>query len=135
VLDYDRDPRLAGTTKWNYWALLRLATEGITSFSITPLRWATGLGCIAAAVGALFGFIIIIKTVLFGDPVHGYPSLMAAITFLGGVQLFTIGLLGEYVGKTYMESKQRPIYAIRDIVETPQPVSRSRRRRFQVQCD
>jgi glycosyltransferase involved in cell wall biosynthesis len=135
VLDYDRAPRLAGTTKWNFWALLRLAVEGITSFSIAPLRWATGLGLITAAVGALFGCIIIVKTALFGDPVQGYPSLMAAITFLGGVQLLTIGLLGEYVGKTYMESKQRPIYTIRDVVQLRQAVSPHRRRRFQLPCD
>jgi glycosyltransferase involved in cell wall biosynthesis len=135
VLDYDRAPRLAGTTKWNYWALLRLAMEGITSFSIAPLRWATGLGLVAAAIGALFGCVIIVKTALFGDPVQGYPSLMAAITFLGGVQLLTIGLLGEYVGKTYIESKQRPIYTIRDVVQIPRHVSPQRRRRFQLPCD
>jgi glycosyltransferase involved in cell wall biosynthesis len=135
MLDYDRAPRLAGTTKWNYWALLRLATEGITSFSIAPLRWATGLGLVAAAAGALFGCIIIVKTALYGDPVQGYPSLMAAVTFLGGVQLLTIGLLGEYVGKTYMESKQRPIYTIRDVVKISQPTALPRRRRFQLPCD
>ena len=114
-IDYDRDPRAAGTTKWNYFALFRLAMEGITSFSIAPLRWATAAGVIAALLGALFGISIIGKTLLFGAEVDGYPSLMAMITFLSGIQLITIGLLGEYVGKTYLESKQRPVYLVRDV--------------------
>lgn len=134
VLEYDRAPRTGGTTKWNYWGLLRLATEGITSFSTAPLRWATGLGLVAAAGGALFGSAIIIKTAMFGDPVQGYPSMIAAITFLGGVQLFTIGLLGEYVGKTYIEAKQRPVYIIRDVLESGKPRNNTRSRRFQLPC-
>ena len=104
ILDYDRDPHAAGATKWNYLGLMRLAMEGITSFSTAPLRWATGLGAAAALAGVGFGIVITIKTLLLGEEVHGYPSLIAIITFLSGVQLITIGLLGEYVGKTYMES-------------------------------
>lgn len=115
IIDYDRAPRAAGTTKWNYLALFRLAMEGITSFSTAPLRWATGLGAVAALAGAVFGLGIIFKTLMFGDEVPGYPSLMAVITFMGGIQLITIGLLGQYVGKTYMESKQRPVYLVRDV--------------------
>lgn len=115
IIDYDREPRAAGTTKWSYLALFRLAMEGITSFSTAPLRWATGLGAVAALGGAVFGAAIIFKTLMFGDDVAGYPSLMAMMTFMGGVQLITIGLLGEYVGKTYMESKQRPVYLVRDV--------------------
>ncbi|WP_454695619.1 glycosyltransferase family 2 protein [Achromobacter aegrifaciens] len=115
IIDYDREPRAAGTTKWSYLALFRLAMEGITSFSTAPLRWATGLGAVAALGGAVFGAGIIFKTLMFGDDVAGYPSLMAMMTFMGGVQLITIGLLGEYVGKTYMESKQRPVYLVRDV--------------------
>ena len=114
ILDYDRDPRAAGA-KWNYLGLMRLAMEGITSFSTAPLRWATGLGVAAALAGVGFGIVITIKTLLLGEEVHGYPSLIAIITFLSGVQLITIGLLGEYVGKTYMESKQRPVYLLRDV--------------------
>lgn len=114
-IDYDRAPRAAGTTKWNYFALFRLAMEGITSFSTAPLRWATTAGVVAALLGALFGIIIIGKTLLFGAEVDGYPSLMAMITFLSGIQLITIGLLGEYVGKTYLETKQRPVYLVRDV--------------------
>ncbi|MGH8816338.1 MAG: glycosyltransferase family 2 protein [Achromobacter pestifer] len=115
ILDYDRAPRAAGTTKWNYFALFRLAMEGITSFSTAPLRWATGVGAIAALLGGLFGAAIIFKTLMYGDDVAGYPSLMATITFMSGVQLLTIGLLGEYVGKTYLEAKQRPVYLVRDV--------------------
>lgn len=115
VIDYDRAPRAAGATKWNYFALLRLAMEGITSFSTAPLRWATAAGVTAALLGALFGLAIIFKTLIFGDPVEGYPSLMAVITFLSGIQLITIGLLGEYMGKTYMEAKQRPVYLVSEV--------------------
>lgn len=115
VIDYDRAPRAAGATKWNYFALLRLAMEGITSFSTAPLRWATAAGVTAALLGALFGLVIIFKTLIFGDPVEGYPSLMAMITFLSGIQLITIGLLGEYMGKTYMEAKQRPVYLVSEV--------------------
>nr|WP_313037187.1 glycosyltransferase family 2 protein [Achromobacter ruhlandii] len=115
VIDYDRAPRAAGATKWNVFALLRLALEGITSFSTAPLRWATIAGMTAALLGALFGIIIIFKTLIYGHDVQGYPSLMAMITFLSGIQLITIGLLGEYMGKTYMETKQRPVYLVRDV--------------------
>ncbi|CUI91259.1 glycosyltransferase family 2 protein [Achromobacter xylosoxidans] len=115
VIDYDRAPRAAGATKWNYFALLRLAMEGITSFSTAPLRWATAAGVTAALLGALFGLVIIFKTLIFGDPVEGYPSLMAMITFLSGIQLITIGLLGEYMGKIYMEAKQRPVYLVSEV--------------------
>ncbi|MFY1896175.1 glycosyltransferase family 2 protein [Achromobacter xylosoxidans] len=115
VIDYDRASRAAGATKWNYFALLRLAMEGITSFSTAPLRWATAAGVTAALLGALFGLAIIFKTLIFGDPVEGYPSLMAMITFLSGIQLITIGLLGEYMGKTYMEAKQRPVYLVSEV--------------------
>ncbi|EJO33466.1 glycosyltransferase family 2 protein [Achromobacter marplatensis] len=115
IIDYDRAPRAAGTTKWNYFALFRLAMEGITSFSTAPLRWATGAGAIAAILGGLLGVAVIFKTLMYGDDVAGYPSLMATITFMSGVQLLTIGLLGEYVGKTYLEAKQRPVYLVRDV--------------------
>jgi len=115
ILKYDRDPRLAGTTKWNYFGLLRLALEGITSFSTSPLRWVMGLGIVAAFVGGAFGLWIIFKAFTLGDPVHGYPSLISVITFLGGVQLIALGIVGEYVGKTYIETKQRPNYLIRNV--------------------
>lgn len=122
VLEYDRAPRAAGSTKWGYSGLLRLAFEGITSFSVAPLHWATALGLVAAGGGGLFGIWIVIKTLFLGNAVEGYPSLMAMITFLGGVQLLTIGLLGEYVGKVYLETKQRPLYVIRDVIDAQQTV-------------
>ncbi|WYX32967.1 glycosyltransferase family 2 protein [Achromobacter sp. JD417] len=117
VIDYDRAPRAAGKTKWNYFALFGLALEGITSFSTAPLRWATGIGAVVALIGGTFGLWIIFKTIVFGHDVPGYPSLTAMITLLSGIQLLTIGLLGEYVGKGYMETKQRPIFIVRDVIE------------------
>ncbi|CAB3670624.1 glycosyltransferase family 2 protein [Achromobacter sp. LC458] len=117
VIDYDRAPRAAGKTKWNYFALFGLALEGITSFSTAPLRWATGIGAVVALTGGMFGLWIIFKTIVFGHDVPGYPSLTAMITLLSGIQLLTIGLLGEYVGKGYMETKQRPIFIVRDVLE------------------
>lgn len=116
VLEYDRAPRTSGVSKWNYLGLIGLAFEGITSFSTTPLRYATLFGVVAAFTGGLFGLWIIFKTLVLGDEVHGYPSLMAVVTFLGGVQLLTVGLLGEYVGKTYVETKQRPSFLVSEII-------------------
>jgi len=125
VIEYDRAPRVAGRTKWNYLALFGLALEGITSFSTAPLRWATGIGAVVALAGASFGFWIIFKTIVFGHDVPGYPSLTAMITLLSGIQLLTIGLLGEYVGKGYLETKQRPIYVVCEVLEaTPDTASR-----------
>lgn len=118
VIEYDRNPRAAGKAQQSYLRLLNLAIQGITSFSIAPLRLAVIIGLIAAVFGALFGVWIIFKAMVFGDPVQGYPSLMAVITFLGGTQLFTIGILGEYVGKTYIESKQRPNYLVKKIIQS-----------------
>lgn len=118
VIEYDRAPRAAGKTKWNYLALFGLALEGITSFSTAPLRWATGIGAIVALAGASFGFWIIFKTLVFGHDVPGYPSLTAMITLLSGIQLLTIGLLGEYVGKGYLEAKQRPLFVVCEVLES-----------------
>ncbi len=116
VMHYQRDPRVAGIAKQNYASLFKLAFEGISSFSIHPLRISTILGVVSALFGFIFGTYIALKSLLFGDPVGGYPSTMAIITFLGGVQLLGIGIVGEYVGKIYIESKQRPIYLIKKLV-------------------
>lgn len=124
ILKYDRKPRTVGCSKWDYLDLIRLAMEGITSFSISPLRWTIGIGILAAIIGGCFALWIIIKAIILGDPVNGYPSLISIITFLGGIQLVAIGIVGEYVGKTYIESKQRPNYLIRDIIETPNPAKK-----------
>src|SRR5690606_6967230 len=101
IIDYDRLPRAAGVTKWDYLSLFNLAFQGITSFSVAPLRVAMAGGAVTAFLGVLFTLWIVVKTLVLGDPVQGYPSLIAMITVLGGVQLVSIGLLGEYVGKTY----------------------------------
>lgn len=120
VLQYDRDPRAAGETKWSPLALIGLAFDGITSFSTLPLRMATLIGLLTASAGAVFGSWIVFKALMLGNPVPGYPSLVALMTFIGGVQLLGIGLVGEYVGKTYIEAKQRPNYIVRDILTKEQ---------------
>lgn len=117
VIDYDRASRAAGKTKWSYFALFGLALEGITSFSTKPLRWATGVGAIVALSGGIFGMVIVLKTLMLGHQAPGYPSLMAMITLFSGLQLLTIGMVGEYLGKVYLESKQRPIYLVREVIE------------------
>lgn len=117
VMEYDVADRAAGQTKWNYFSLFSLAFEGITSFSIAPLRAMVMLGLVTAALGGLFGAWIVFKTLFFGNDLAGYPSIIAMITFLGGTQLLSIGVLGEYVGKTYFEAKQRPLFIIQEVVK------------------
>jgi glycosyltransferase involved in cell wall biosynthesis len=109
---YHRDPRHAGETKWNYWKLWNFAIDGITSFSGAPLKLATYVGLIAALVAFGFALWVLGKALLFGDPVRGYPSLMVVVLFLGGVQLMALGVIGEYLGRLYVESKQRPLYLV-----------------------
>lgn len=116
VIQYDRAERIAGRTKWNYLGLTQLAWEGITSFSTAPLRLATLVGLAAASIGGLYGAWIVLKTLILGVSTPGFPSLIAVVTFLGGCQLLGIGIVGEYVGKTYMETKQRPIFLVRDVI-------------------
>jgi polyisoprenyl-phosphate glycosyltransferase len=110
AVPYDRAPRAAGQTKWNYWALWNLSIEGITSFTTVPLRFATYVGLATAVFAVLYGLQVVVKTVIFGNPVAGYPSLMAVVLFLGGVQLMTLGIIGEYLGRVFNEAKDRPIY-------------------------
>ncbi len=114
AVNYERDPRYAGTSKWNYWALWNFSLEGITSFSTAPLRLATYVGACSAVLAFGYGVYIAFKAMLFGDPVQGYPSLMVVITFLGGVQLVTMGIIGEYLGRTFNEAKQRPLYFVQE---------------------
>lgn len=115
---YDRDPRAAGTTKWNYPKLINFAIDGITSFTTAPLRISTFLGIIISLLAFIYIFIIIIRTLLFGSDLAGYPSMMAVILFLGGVQLLSLGVIGEYVGRIFNESKQRPLYFIEEFHES-----------------
>ncbi len=114
AVDYERDPRIAGETKFNYWKLWNFALEGITSFTIAPLKIATYVGLTTALVALLYAIFIIYKTIFFGDAVRGYPSLMVSVLFLGGLQLFFIGVIGEYVGRIYDETKQRPLYVVQN---------------------
>ncbi len=114
AVHYQREPRQAGTTKWNYWRLGQLAIEGITSFSTAPLRLATWVGLAAAGVSFAYGAFVLLKALLYGDPVRGYPTLILVVLFLGGVQLLALGVIGEYLGRNYAESKQRPLYFIEE---------------------
>lgn len=116
-VNYSRPERVAGTTKFNGWRLWNFALEGVTSFSTDPLRIWTYLGIAVSALSMLFASFIALKVVIYGVDVPGYASLMVAVTFLGGVQLIGIGVIGEYLGRTYIESKRRPIFLIRRIYE------------------
>lgn len=111
---YDRDPRAAGTTKWNYPKLINLAIDGITSFSTAPLRIASVLGMFISFVAFVYIIVIVAKTLIHGDDVAGYPSLMAAILFLGGVQLLSLGIIGEYIARIFTETKARPLYFVEE---------------------
>ncbi len=109
---YDRDPRAAGQTKWNYGKLINLSIDGITSFTTTPLRWAAIIGVIISIIGFIYMLYIIIKTLVTGIDVPGYASMMVVILFLGGIQLIFLGIIGEYLGRAFNESKHRPLYFI-----------------------
>jgi len=111
-VDYEPAAREHGKTSWNLWSLLAFSIEGLTSFSVAPLRVASLLGVAIAFVALLFGIWILCETLFFGKDVPGYPSLAVAIMVLGGVQLVMIGVLGEYIGKLLAESKQRPVYFV-----------------------
>lgn len=116
-IDYVRPERVTGNTKFNSWRLWNFALEGITSFSTDPLRVWTYLGGIFSILSLIFAVFIAIKVLLYGIDVPGYASIIVAITFLGGLQLIGIGILGEYLGRTYIESKRRPVFVIRQIYE------------------
>jgi polyisoprenyl-phosphate glycosyltransferase len=111
---YKRDPRYAGQTKWNYWKLWNFALEGITSFTIAPLKVASYTGLLVALISFFAAIFVVFKTLIYGDPVHGYPSLMVVILFFGGVQLISLGVIGEYLGRTYDEVKRRPLYLVKE---------------------
>jgi glycosyltransferase involved in cell wall biosynthesis len=112
AIPYHREARVAGRSKFGFWKLWNFALEGITSFSTAPLRAATYLGILTAFVAFVYGAWIIAKALLWGDPVAGWPTMMSVILFLGGVQLVALGLIGEYLGRLYEESKQRPLYLV-----------------------
>ena len=125
AIAYQRQPRIAGRSKFNYWRLWNFALDGITGFSTAPLRVATYLGLVTAVLAFGYGGWIVTKTLLWGDRVQGWPTMMAVVLFLGGVQLMALGVMGEYLGRLYLEAKQRPLYLVQDW--RPAPVDASRR--------
>jgi polyisoprenyl-phosphate glycosyltransferase len=114
-LQYERDARAAGGSHWSYPRLLGLALDGFTSFTWRPLRFATYAGLVTAVAALSFGVWIIAKTLMFGDPVQGYPTMMTVILVLGGAQLLAIGIQSEYLGRLFAESKQRPLYLVQSV--------------------
>ena len=118
AVEYRRDPRVAGATKFNYWKLWNFALEGITSFTIAPLKIAMYVGFTLAAASIVMGGWIVVKTLVWGEAVRGYPTLIVTVLCLGGVQLFFIGVLGEYLGRIFGETKQRPLYIVDSVRES-----------------
>ncbi len=110
AVPYDRAPRQAGSSAWSYWKLWNLALEGITGFTTAPLRVATYSGLLIGAGAAIYLTVIVVRTVLFGNEVPGYPSLLAVVLLLGGAQLLTLGIIGEYLARVFNEVKRRPLY-------------------------
>ena len=113
-LEYENVERVAGETKWSFWGLVKYAIEGIVAFSTLPLSIASVMGFIFCFVSFILIIIIIIKTLIFGDPTSGWPSLVCIIFFVSGIQLFCLGIIGKYLSKTYLETKNRPIYIIKE---------------------
>lgn len=114
---YDRDPRAAGESKWNYFKLLELAVEGITSFTTAPLRIASMVGGLVSFGAFIYIVVLVVRTALYGADVAGYPSLMAVILFIGGVQLLSLGIIGEYIARIFNETKNRPVYFVEEYHE------------------
>ena len=115
VIEYGREPRAAGESKFSWWRLWTLGIDGITSFSTTPLKVWTYIGIVGALLSLVFGVYVVFRTLTFGADVPGYASLFVAILFFGSVQLIGLGILGEYVGRLFLESKRRPAYLIRRV--------------------
>jgi glycosyltransferase involved in cell wall biosynthesis len=113
TIAYEPDPRFEGHSKWSTAKLVRFGLEGLTSFSIAPLKLATVLGFFVALGAFSFGLFIIVKTLLFGNPVPGFPTLIVVVLFMAGLQLLAIGMIGEYVGRIYQQAKHRPLYVVR----------------------
>lgn len=113
-IEFQQGDRIAGVSSWNYRQLFSLAIDGITSFTNVPLRLSTILGCVVSMLAFIYMVWVLIKATIWGDPVQGYPTLVTLILFLGGVQLFSLGIIGEYIGRIYNESKGRPNYLVRE---------------------
>ena len=113
-VEFEQGDRIAGESSWNFWGLFRLALDGIVSFSSFPLRISTILGGCISLVAFIYALYIIIKTMIYGDPVAGFPTLICVILFLGGIQLLCIGIIGEYLARMFNETKNRPVYLVRE---------------------
>lgn len=122
---YERAPRKAGATKWNYWRLWNLSIEGITSSTLAPLKISTYFGFATAFLAFVSGVFYIIKTLFFGDPVPGFPTLIVMVLFLGGIQLMVLGVIGEYLGRVFNETKDRPLYFATDVYPSDVESARS----------
>lgn len=111
-VNFETKDRVAGQSSMSYRVLIKLAIEGLTTYTTSPLQWATGIGAVVSATSFLYAFWVIIKTLVWGDPVAGFPTLLIAILFLGGVQLLSLGIIGEYLGRVFNETKNRPVYFV-----------------------
>ncbi len=109
-IEYENVERVAGETKWSFWKLFKYSIEGITAFSVEPLQIASVFGVLFSMIALIMIIVIIVRTLIFGDPTSGWPSLVCIIMLIGGIQLLCIGILGQYLSKTYLETKHRPIY-------------------------
>ena len=123
-LEYENIERVAGETKWSFWKLFKYAMEGITAFSTTPLILSSVLGLLFCLIAFLIIIFIIVKTLVYGDPTSGWPSMVCIIFFVSGVQLFSLGVIGQYLSKTYLEVKNRPVYIIRETEKDMQKQNR-----------
>jgi polyisoprenyl-phosphate glycosyltransferase len=121
---YDRHARHTGSSKWNYWKLWNLAIEGITSFTIAPLKLASYAGFFSALIASIYALYIIGRTLIFGDSVAGFPTLLTVIVFLGGVQLLVLGIIGEYLGRIFNETKRRPLFLVESVEWSANTVDR-----------
>ena len=113
-ITFEQGDRVGGTSSWNYWSLMKLAIEGITSYTTAPLRLSTVLGLVVSLVAFVYMCVVFSKTIFYGEDVQGYPTMMIIILFLGGVQLLSLGIIGEYVGRIFNETKKRPVYVVRE---------------------
>lgn len=130
-IPFEVQPRAAGSTTWNFAALFNLAMNGMTSFTTAPLRLMTFLGMTVSFGAMAYMFFVLAMALLYGDPVAGYPTLMTVMLFLGGMQLLALGIIGEYLGQIFHESKHRPIYLVDEIdgqrmIYAPRPLSTER---------
>ncbi|MGO2924716.1 glycosyl transferase group 2 family protein [Lactococcus chungangensis CAU 28 = DSM 22330] len=114
-LEYKNRQRVAGETSWSFWGLLKYSIEGIINFSNAPLQIATYSGILSSLAAVIFIIVIVIRTIVYGDPVSGWPSLVSIVLLVGGMQLFALGIIGQYIGKIYLETKKRPSYIIKEM--------------------